>query len=121
MQSFEPAMFFAVIYEMLGLLLWFIVVGSAVATAVFVWLMVRDRGLVSRRFVVSEVVGVAGGVAAVMFMQVITRSGLVHVGGPVDWLLIVAIWLLGAVGTTVVVYDCWGVSVGRRAACVQPG
>jgi len=116
MQNFDPAMFVAVLYEMLGPLLWVIVVAGIVATLAFLWLLVRDRGLVSRRFVVSELVGVAGGFGAVVFMQLITHSGLADVGGPVDWLLVALIWLIGAVGTTVVVYDLWGLWAGRRAA-----
>ncbi len=113
MQNFDPAMFVAVLYEMLGPLLWLIVAGSIAATAVFVWLLIRDRGLVSRRFVASELAGVAGGFAAVLFMQIITHSRITDVGGPVDWLLVALIWLIGAGGTTVLVYDLWGLWAGR--------
>jgi len=114
MQNFDPAMFVAVLYEMLGPLLWVIVLGSVIATLAFFWLLIRDRGLVSRRFVMSELVGIAGGFGAVLLMQLITHSRLVDVGGPVDWLLVALIWLIGAGGTTVVIYDLWGLWAGRR-------
>ena len=115
MQTFDPVMFVAVLQEMLGPLLWVIVAGSVIATLAFLWLLVRDRGLVSRRFVMSELVGVVGGFAAIVVMLVATQSRLADVGGPVDWLLVALIWLIGAVGTTVLVYDLWGLWAGRRA------
>jgi hypothetical protein len=120
MQTFDPAMFVAVLYEMLGPLLWVIVAGSAIATLAFLWLLIRDRGLVSRRFLLSELVGIAGGFAAVLFMQLITHSRLADVGGPVDWLLVALIWLIGAGGTTVVVYDLWGLWAGRPKPVHDP-
>ena len=92
-----------------------IVVGGIVATLAFLALLIRDRGLVSRRFVVSELVGVVGGFGAVLFMQPITHSGLADVAGPLDRLLMVSIWLIGAIGTTVIVYDLRGLRAGRRA------
>jgi O-antigen/teichoic acid export membrane protein len=116
MQNFEPAMFVAVLHEMLGPLLWVIVAGSVVATLACLWLLIRDRGLVSRRFLGSEFVGIAGGFAAVVVMQVVTQSRLTDVGGPVDWLLIALIWLIGAGGTTVLVYDLRGLWAGRPKA-----
>lgn len=114
MQNFNPAMFLAVLHEMLGPLLWLIIAGSVLATLAFLWLLIRDRGLVSRRFVMSELVGIAGGFGAVVFMQLVTQSRLADVGGPVDWLLVALIWLIGAIGTTVLVYDLWGLWAGRR-------
>lgn len=116
MQNVEPTMFVTVLYEMLGSVLWVIVVGSiVVATLAFLGLLIRDRGLVSRRFVVSELAGVTGGFGAVLFMQLITHSGLADVGGAVDRLLVVSIWLIGAIGTTVIVYDLRGRWAGGRA------
>jgi hypothetical protein len=114
-QDVEPGMFLAVLYEMLGPMPWAIVVGGIVATLAFLGLLIRDRGLVSRRFVVSELVGVVGGFGAVLFMQLITHSGLADVAGPLDRLLMVSIWLIGAIGTTVIVYDLRGLRAGRRA------
>ncbi len=114
MQSLDPAVFLAVLYEMLGPLLWVIIAGSALTTVAFVLLLVRDRGLVSRRFVGSELAGVLGGFAAVAFMWLITHSRLTDVGGPIDWLLVAAIWLIGAGGTTLLVYVLWGLVAGRK-------
>lgn len=116
MESFDIAVFFAVFYEMLGPLLWVIIAGSIATTIAFFALLVRDRGLVSRRFVGSELLGIAGGFAAVAFMWLITHSSLADVGGPVDWILVLAIWLIGAVGTTLLVYVAWGIVAGRSEA-----
>lgn len=120
MQNLDPVVFAAVLHEMLGPFLWAILIGSGLATLAFLVLSIRDRGLVSRRFVLSEFAGVAGGFAAILILQLATQSRLVDVGGPVDWLLVALIWLIGAGGTTVLVYDVWGLSAGRRRVADAP-
>lgn len=114
MKTLDPVVLLAIFHEMIGPLLWLVIAGSAITTAVFIVLLIRDRGLVSRRFVGSEVAGVAGGFGAVAFMWLVTHSGPGDLGGPVDWLLVATIWLAGAGGTTVLVYVLWSVVGGRR-------
>lgn len=121
METLDPVVLLAVFYEMLGPSLWLIIGGSAVTTVAFVLLLVRDRGLVSRRFVGSEVAGVAGGFAAVAFMWLVTHSGPGDLGGPVDWLLVAAIWLVGAGGTTLLVYVVWSIVAGRHRPARDAG
>jgi len=117
MKDLDPAVFWAVFAEMLGGWLYGILALAAVGIALFALAVVRDRGLVSRRLVASEAVGVMGGFAAVMFMWWITSSSIADAGGPVDWILILAIWTGGFVGWTVLSYGLMGLAgIGARRA-----
>jgi len=108
MKDLDVATFIAVFQEMLGPWLWVIVGGSVAATLAFAWVLLRDRGLVSGRLVWSQVVGVAGGVAAVLVMLAVTHSGFRDFGGPIDWVLVALIFAVGAVGATVAAYALMG-------------
>jgi hypothetical protein len=114
MKELDIGTFIAVFHEMLGPWLYVAAAAAAVATLAFLWVLVRDRGLVSGRLVWSEVLGVGGGVAAVLIMHAVTSSGFRDIGGPIDWVLTALIFLAGAAGTTVGVYALMGLL--RRAA-----
>lgn len=117
MKELDPAVFVAVFQEMLGgPLFWLLAAGIALTTLAFLYVLIRDRGLTSRRFLGAEALGLAGGAAAVLSMQAITNSGFRDVGGPIDWLLVALIFVLGAVGTTLLVYTLWSLVGGRAAA-----
>ena len=109
MKDLDLAVFIAVFQEMLGgVLLWLLVAAAVVVTLAFVVVLLRERRISSRRLVWSEAVGIAGGCAAVLFMQTITHSGFADLGGPIDWLLVLLIWGLGAVGATLLGYAAFG-------------
>ncbi len=113
MKELEIGVFVAVFVEMLGpLLFWLLVAAVVVVTLGFVWVLVRDRGLDSKRLVRAQVVGVLGGVAALLFMQWITNSGFRDIGGPVDLMLVALIFVLGAIGTAIFAYTLQAVALG---------
>jgi uncharacterized membrane protein YhaH (DUF805 family) len=114
MKELDLATLVAVFQEMLGVWLWMGLAAAALATLAFLFVLVRDRGVVSSRLVWSELAGVAGGVAAVLIMQSVTNSGFRDIGGPIDWILVALIFLAGAVGTIVGVYALAGLVAGRR-------
>jgi hypothetical protein len=115
MEELDPAVFVAVFIEMLGpVLFWLLVAGIVVTTLAFFYVLIRDRGLYSRRFVRSEILGLFGGVFAILFMQFITNSGFKDIGGPIDWVLVIAIFAAGAIGTTLLAYTVWSVAGGRK-------
>ncbi len=114
MKDLDLNTFLAVFQEMLGPLLWVLVALAALATLVFLVVLLRDLGLRPRRLAWAEAVGVAGGVAAVLFMQAVTNSGFGDIGGPVDWVLVALIFVLGTIGATVGAYALLGVM--RRLA-----
>jgi len=114
MKSFDPLVFYYVFQEMLGMLLPLLVVLAVAGVLAFIAVLRHDGGLVSRRLVVSEAVGVAGGFAALALMAAVTLSGFTDAGGPVDWLLIGIIWGVGMVGTTILAYTAQGIVHWRR-------
>ncbi len=114
MQELEIGVFVSVFVEMLGPLLFWLLVGAVlVVTLAFVWVLIRDRGLDSKRLVRAQVVGALGGVAAILFMQWITNSGFRDIGGPVDLLLVALIFFLGAIGTAIFAYTVQAVIGGE--------
>ncbi len=104
MKDLDIFVFLSVFQEMLGTLLWVLLALAAVILALFLAVLIRDRGLSYRRFVRAELVGLVGGILAVLFMQQITSSRLSDLGGPVDVMLVALIWIAGAIGTTLVAY-----------------
>lgn len=114
MKELEIGVFVSVFVEMLGpVLFWLLVLAILVVTAAFVWVLVRDRGLDSKRLVRAQVVGLVGGLAAILFMQWITNSGFRDIGGPVDLLLVALIFVLGAIGGAILAYTVQAVVLGE--------
>jgi hypothetical protein len=116
MKELDPFVFLAVFEEMLGWLFWPLAAFIVLGAVVFVMVIVRDRGIYTRPFVLAEVAGALGGLAAVWLMLAVTNSSLADMGGPIDWLLVVAIFLAGAIGTTVVGDKAFGAAVAAAGA-----
>jgi hypothetical protein len=114
MKELELSVFLAVFEEMLGPWLWIGLAAAAVALIAFVAVLLRDGGIRPRRLVWSEVVAAIGGVAAVLVMQAVTHSGFDDIGGPIDWVLGIAIFAAGALMTLVASYAVLGLA--RRFA-----
>jgi hypothetical protein len=113
MKDLDILVFVAVFQEMLGAMLW---VGLAAVAAIllgFAWLLLRERGLRMARLAWAELAGLAGGVVAVLFMQWVTNSRFADIGGPVDWVLVAAIWLAGFVLATLAGYLVLGLLAPR--------
>lgn len=108
MQSMDPMVFLAVFQEMLGALLWVILFVVVAGTAAFVGLLLKEKHLVSKRLIGSELVGVIGGGLALVLMAKVSSSGFTDAAGPIDWLLIASVFGLGLVGTTVLSYTLVG-------------
>jgi hypothetical protein len=114
MQELDIMVFVAVFIEMLGpLLFWLLVLAIVVVTLGFAWVLIRDRGLDSKRLVRAQIVGVLGGIAAILFMQWITNSGFRDIGGPVDLMLVALIFVLGAIGAAILAYTVQAVLGGE--------
>lgn len=95
----------AVFEEMFGSgLFWALVVIAALITALYVYVLVRDRAVSMRKFLLAQLSMPVGAVAAVIFVLQITSSRLVDLGGPVDWLVMLGIAVTGAVGFAILVY-----------------
>lgn len=114
MKELEIGTLVAVFVEMLGpVLFWLLVAAALVVTLAFVRVLVRDRGMDSRRLVRAQVVGLLGGIVAVLFMQWLTNSGFGDIGGPVDLLLVALIFAGGAIGAMLLAYTLQAVIGGE--------
>lgn len=108
MKDMDPLILLAVFQEMLGPLLWVLLAIVLFATLSFAVLMWRERGLSARRLVRAQVLGIPGGVLALVLMAQVSSSGFTDAGGPADWLLIALVFGLGLIGSTVLFYVVGG-------------
>ncbi len=104
MKELDPLVFWTVLQEMLGAWLYAIVAVAVIATALFVRALLRLGGLDARRLVLSQAAGLAGGLAALFFMWGVTHSSIGDIGGPIDALVALGIYLLGWGGATMLSY-----------------
>ena len=108
MKELDPMVFLAVFQEMLGPMLWVMLLVAVLGVAAFAALLVREGGLVSRRLVQSELLGLLGGVLALVIMARVSSSGFTDAGGPADWFLIALVFGLGFIGAAILVYTVVG-------------
>lgn len=95
----------AVFEEMFGrAVFWAMVLVAVVITALYIYVLVRDRAMSMRKFLLAQLSMPVGAVAAVAFVLTITNSSLSDMGGPIDWLVVLGIAGLGAVGFAILVY-----------------
>jgi len=114
MDSIDPLTLIAIFQEMLGVFLWPLLAFGVLAPLLFIAAAWRDRGLRARRLVWSEALGLAGGALALGLMALVSSSGFTDAGGPIDWLLIVAIFVLGMLWTAFAAYGIAAIAGRRR-------
>lgn len=115
MKELDPMVFVAVLQEMLGAWFWLIVAIAVIGLVGLIAVIIRDRRIVHRPLVYAEIAGVIGGFAAIFIMQAVTHSTMADIGGPIDWVLGLVVWAVGAVGTTVLAYLILRAAVRRLA------
>ena len=108
MKELDPLVFLAVFQEMLGPLLWLMLLVIIAGTAAFIALLVKEKTINSKRLVRAEFAGLLGGVLALVLMAKVSSSGFTDAGGPADWFLIALVFGLGLIGTAILVYTAIG-------------
>lgn len=98
----------AVSQEMLGPLLWIMLIIIIVGTMTFLTLLVYEKRIVANRMILSQFGGFFGGILALVIMAKVSSSGFTDAGGPVDWFLIAMVFGLGFIGTTIILYAIAG-------------
>ena len=93
---------------MLGPLLWLLLAVAAFGLAAFIVLLARERRLVARRMLRAQALGLIGGTLALVLMVKVSSSGFTDAGGPADWLLIALVFVLGLIGSTILLYTVAG-------------
>jgi hypothetical protein len=117
MKDLDLFVFVAVFQEMLGPFLWIGLGAGVLLLVAFAWVLLRERSVGAARLAWSELVGLVGGVVAILVMQAVTHSGFADIGGPIDWVLVAAIWVAGFVIATMAAYVGFGLlGLGRPAA-----
>ena len=95
----------AVFEEIFGRgLFWAMVVAAAVVTLAYLYVLIRDRSMSMRKFLLAQLSMPFGAVAAVVFVQAMTHSHLRDIGGPVDVIVLLGVAVMGAVGAAILVY-----------------
>jgi tellurite resistance protein TehA-like permease len=95
----------AVFEEIFGRgLWWFMVVLAVVITALYLYVLIRDRSMSARKFLWAQLSMPFGAVAAVLYVQAMTNSHFRDIGGPIDIIVLLGVAVLGAIGCAILVY-----------------
>jgi hypothetical protein len=104
----------AVFEEMFGRgLFWTMVAVAAAITLAYVYVLVRDRSMSWRKFLLAQLSMPFGAIAAVLFVQGVTDSGFADIGGPIDVIVLLGVAALGAGGIAVLVYTAQSLIRGK--------
>ncbi len=107
----------AVFEEMFGAgLFWALVAAAVVVTLGWIYVLVRDRALGMRQFLIAQLFMPVGAVLAVWFVMAMTSSHIGDIGGPVDVIIFLGIAAMGAVGSAILVYVIERLVLRRRPA-----
>jgi uncharacterized membrane protein YhaH (DUF805 family) len=105
MKDLTFGLMIAVFEEMFGRGLFWTMVGAAiVVTALYLYVLVRDRHVSWRKFLWAQLSMPVGAVGAVVFLLAVTDSHLRDIGGPIDVIVLLGVAAAGAVGLAVLVY-----------------
>ncbi len=105
MKDLTLDMLIAVWEEMFGFsLFWFMVAAAAVITALYLYVLVRDRKVSWRKFLLAQIAMPFGAIAAVGLVWWITSTGAADIGGPIDLIVLLGVAVAGAIGAAILVY-----------------
>nr|CAD6609411.1 hypothetical protein RTCK_02179 [Rhizobium sp. TCK] len=105
MQDMTLETMLAVFQEMFGpVLFWILVLAAVVITLLYLYVLVRDRALSMRKFLMAQLSMPIGAIAAALFVQAVTDSHFRDIGGPIDVIVLLCVALLGAIGLAILVY-----------------
>jgi NADH:ubiquinone oxidoreductase subunit K len=95
----------AVFEEIFGAgLFWTMVTAAAVVTLAYLFVLIRDRAVSWKKFLLAQLSMPVGAVLAVWFVMAMTESQPSDLGGPVDIIVFLGIAAAGAIGMAILVY-----------------
>ncbi|MDT8854125.1 DUF5368 domain-containing protein [Paracoccaceae bacterium Fryx2] len=107
----------AVFEEIFGRgLFWAMVAAAAIVTLAYLFVLVRDRSMSMRKFLVAQLSMPFGAVAAVLFVQAMTHSHLRDIGGPIDAIVLLGLAAMGAIGAAILVYTAQSLFLRKDGA-----
>ncbi|WP_372424350.1 DUF5368 domain-containing protein [Salinarimonas chemoclinalis] len=95
---------------------WALVLAALVVTAAYVYVLVRDRSVSWRKFLLAQLAMPIGAVAAVWLVMAVTNSRLADIGGPIDVVVLLGVAAMGAIGIAILVYTAEALIGTRRTA-----
>ena len=105
----------AVFEDMFGFWLFWALVAAVVAiTAAYLYVLIRDRHVGWRKFLIAQVFMPVGAVLAIAFVLWVTNSRMADLGGPIDVIIFLGVAGLGAVGIAILVYTVESLFFRRR-------
>ncbi len=114
MQDLTLSTLIAVFEEMFGrTLFWGLAAAALAITALYLYVLIRDRAVSWRKFLCAQLSMPLGAIAAVLFVQGITHSGFADIGGPIDVIVLLAVAVAGAVGMAILVYTAQSLLRGK--------
>ena len=106
----------AVFEEIFGKGLFWAMVGVvAVVTVAYLYVLIRDRSVNWRKFLLAQLSMPIGAIGAVLFVQAVTNSGFGDIGGPIDAIVLLAIAVAGAIGSAILVYTVQSLIRGKQS------
>ncbi|MGV0878181.1 DUF5368 domain-containing protein [Martelella sp. FLE1502] len=107
---------FAVFEEIFGrTVFWIMVALAALITLAYFYVLIRDRAVSWKKFLLAQLSMPVGAVAAVWLLMATTHSRLSDIGGPIDVLVLLAVALAGAIGMAICVYTVGSLIAGPRS------
>lgn len=104
----------AVFEEIFGRgLFWAMVLAALLVTAAYLYVLIRDRSMSMRKFLMAQLAMPFGAIAAVLFVQAMTSSHFRDIGGPVDVIVLLGVAVMGAVGVAILVYTAQSLFRGK--------
>lgn len=111
----------AVFEEIFGRgLFWLMVAAAVLITLGYVYVLIRDRSVSWKKFLLAQLSMPVGAVLAVWFVMVMTDSGLSDLGGPIDIVVFLGVAVLGAVGIAILVYTFEALLGSKRTSDNPP-
>jgi drug/metabolite transporter (DMT)-like permease len=105
MKDLTPQTLIAVFEEIFGRgLFWTLVALAAAVTLAYLYVLIRDRSVSWKKFLLAQISMPFGAVAAVWFILFMTHSHLSDLGGPVDLIVLFCVAAVGAIGMGILVY-----------------
>jgi uncharacterized membrane protein YhaH (DUF805 family) len=105
MEQLTPETMIAVFEEIFGgMLFWAMLAAAVIVTVLYLYVLIRDRAMSMRKFLLSQLSMPIGAIAAVWFVLAVTHSHLRDMGGAVDVIVLLGIAAMGAIGMAILVY-----------------
>jgi len=111
----------AVFSDMFGpTLFWAMIAAAALVTAVYLYVLIRDRAMSMHKFLLAQLTMPLGAVLAVWFVMWATNSQLRDIGGPIDVIVLLGVAGAGAVGIAILVYTVQALIKGQQPEKPRP-